>query len=56
MTVAELIKELEEMPQNATVYAEGEPCDTVILETCDSNSIVRMFKAWNVEFVGREFG
>ena len=54
MTVAELIRELESMPQNACVYAEGEPCDKVILENCDGDLTVRIFKAWDVEFVGRD--
>jgi hypothetical protein len=53
MTVEELIKELESMPMNVTVYAEGEPCDKVVLENCKGNYIVRIFKTWNVDFVGR---
>jgi hypothetical protein len=52
MTVAELIRELESMPQNVCVYAEGEPCDKVILENCQGDLTVRIFKAWDVEFVG----
>lgn len=55
MTVAELIRELKSMPQNVNVYAEGEPADKVIFEKSpDGNGgIVRIFKAWDVEFVGR---
>lgn len=55
MTVAELIRELESMPQNVPVYAEGEPANKVIFEKSpDGNGgIVRIFKAWDVEFVGR---
>ena len=53
MTVAELIRELESMPQNVCVYAEGKPCDKVVLENCHGDLTVRIFKAWDVEFVGR---
>lgn len=55
MTVAELIEQLKKMPQNVHVYAEGEPADKVIFEkSLDGNGgIVRIFKAWDVEFVGR---
>ncbi len=48
MTVAELIECLSEMPQDAYVYAEGELADKVILE---GDTIVRIFKGWDVEFV-----
>lgn len=55
MTVAELIKQLKHMPQDVHVYAEGEPADKVIFEkSLDGNGgIVRIFKAWDVLFVGR---
>ena len=53
MTVEELIKKLESMPQNVLVYAEGELADSVVLENCQGNIYVRIFKAWDVEFVGR---
>ena len=53
MTVEELIKKLESMPQNVLVYAEGELADSVVLENCQGNIYVRIFKAWDVEFTGR---
>lgn len=53
MIVSELIKQLKKMPQNAHVYAEGKPADKVIFEKSLNDGIVRIFKAWNVEFVGR---
>lgn len=55
MTVAELIERLKQMPQNVNVYAEGEFADKVIFEKSpDGNGgIVRIFKAWDVVFVGR---
>jgi hypothetical protein len=55
MTVRELIKKLESMPQDVHVYAEGEPADKVIFEKSPdgTDGIVRIFKAWDVEFVGR---
>ena len=55
MTVAELIEQLKQMPQDVHVYAEGELADKVILETCPSggSQIVRIFKAWDFEFTGR---
>lgn len=53
MTVAELIKQLNEMPQDAKILAEGEDADKVVLEDCFGNKYVRIFKSWDVEFVGR---
>lgn len=53
MIVAELIKELENMPQNVPVYAEGELANKVIMENCQGNVYARIFKAWDVDFVGR---
>ncbi len=51
MTVAELIRELESMPQNVPVLAEGEEADKVVMENCQGDICVRIFKAWDVEFV-----
>ena len=52
MTVAELIKELEKVPQNLTVYAEGECANKVLVETYKGEpQIVRIFKTWNVDFI-----
>lgn len=51
MTVEELIKELESMPQNVSVYAEGEPCNKVVLENCKGDLTVRIFKTWDCDFV-----
>lgn len=48
MTVAELIKKLESMPQNVSVFAEGELANKVIMENCKGNIYVRIFKAWDV--------
>lgn len=53
MTVEELIKELESMPQNVPVYAEGELADKVVMENCQGNIYVRIFKAWDIEFADR---
>lgn len=53
MTVEELIRKLESMPQNATIYAEGELADKVIMENCQGDICVRIFKAWDIEFTGR---
>lgn len=55
MTVTELIEQLKQMPQDAHVYAEGELADKVIFEKSPDNNggIVRIFKAWDIEFVGR---
>ena len=55
MTVAELIEQLQQMPQNVHVYAESEFADKVIFEKSpDGNGgIVRIFKSWDIEFVGR---
>lgn len=55
MTVKELIDQLKQLPQDVHVYAEGEPADKVIFEKSpdENGGIVRIFKAWDVEFVGR---
>lgn len=53
MTVAELIEQLKQMPQDVHVYAEGKEADKVIVEECQGNKYVRIFKAWDVEFVSR---
>lgn len=55
MIVAELIEQLKQLPQDVHVYAEDEPADKVIFEKSpDGNGgIVRIFKAWDVVFVGR---
>jgi len=53
MTVAELIVELQKLPQNLTVMAAGENAQRVIIEECRGNRYVRIFEPWDVEFVGR---
>ena len=55
MTVKELIGQLKQMPQDVHIYAEGEPADKVIFEKSpDGNGgIVWIFKAWDIEFVGK---
>ena len=40
MTVEELIKKLESMPQNVLVYSDGELADSVVLEICQENIYV----------------
>lgn len=52
MTVAELIVELQKLPQNLTVMAAGETAQKVIIEECQGNRYVRIFEPWDVEFVG----
>ena len=52
MTVAELIKELEKMPQDLTVMVAGETAQKVIIEECNGHKYVRIFEPWDVEFVG----
>lgn len=59
MTVAELIEELKDMPQDADVYVEGEKADKVCLEGYDANGnhkkgwakVVRIIKAWDIDMV-----
>lgn len=51
MTVAELIEELKNMPQDAIVFAEGEQADKVVYEKI--GNVVRIFKAWDVDFIAR---
>ena len=53
MNVKELMEKLSKMPPDAPVYAEGEEADKVIYERSPDGAggIVRIFKAWNVEFV-----
>lgn len=59
MTVAELIEELKNMPQDAEIYAEGKPADKICLEGYDANGkhkegfakIVRIIKSWDCDMV-----
>lgn len=55
MLVKELMEKLKQMPQDVHVYAEGQPADKVIFEKSpDGNGgIVRIFKAWDIDFVRR---
>lgn len=52
MTVAELITELQKLPQELTVMVAGETAQKVIIEECQGNRYVRIFEPWDVEFVG----
>lgn len=54
MTVAELIEELQNVPQDAIVFAEGEQADKVVYEKI--GNVARIFKAWCVDFVTRYEG
>ena len=51
MTVAELIKELEALPQDLHVMAAGECAEKVIVEECDGHKYARIFEPWDCEFV-----
>lgn len=53
MTVGELIKELETLPQDLHVMAAGEYAEKVIIEECQGNKYVRIFEPWDVEYAGR---
>lgn len=53
MTVAELIEELQKLPQDLNVLAAGEVAEKVIVEECDGNQYVRIFQPWDVKFTGR---
>ena len=53
MTVGELKEKLKDIPNDLNVLAEGEEADKVIIENCKGNRYVRIFKAWDVDFVGR---
>ena len=48
MTVGELIKELESMPQNLPVYVDEEVANKVILENCQGNMYVQISKVWDI--------
>ena len=53
MTVGELKEKLKSIPDNLNVLAEGKEADRVIVEECQGNKYVRIFKSWDAEFVGR---
>lgn len=53
MTVAELIAELQKLPQDLTVMAAGETAQKVIVEECQGDKYVRIFEPWDVEYTGR---
>lgn len=52
MTVGELIKELEKMPQDLMVEVGGESAQKVIIEEYKGKQYVRIFEPWDVEFIG----
>ena len=51
MTVTELIEELKSVPQDAIVFAEGEPADKVVYEKI--GNVARIIKTWDINFVTR---
>ena len=52
MIVKDLIEELKQCDENLEVYAEGEPCNKVLVEYYKGKpQIVRIFKTRGVEFV-----
>ena len=51
MTVAELINELQKLPEDIEVMAAGEHAEKVIVENCEGNKYVRIFQPWNVKFI-----
>ena len=51
MTVGELKEKLKDIPDDLLVFAEGEEADKVVVETCENNSYVRIFKAWDMELI-----
>lgn len=53
MTVGELKEALKDIPDDLQVLAEGEEADKVIIEECEGNKYVRIFKALDIEFTGR---
>lgn len=53
MTVAELIAELQKLPQDLTVMVAGETAQKVIVEECQGNKYIRIFEPWDVEYTGR---
>lgn len=46
MTVGELKEALKDVPDDLTVFAEGEQADKVLIEECFDNRYVRIFKTW----------
>ena len=52
MTVGELKEKLEHIPNDLNVLAEGKEADKVIVEECNGNKYVRIFKAWDIDFTG----
>lgn len=51
MTVGELIKELEKLPQDLMVEVAGESAEKVIVEEYKGHKYVRIFEPWDCEFV-----
>ena len=51
MTVGELKEKLKDIPDDLLVLAEGEEADKVVIETCENNSYVRIFKAWDMKLI-----
>lgn len=53
MTVKQLKEALAKMPDDLDVLAGGEEANKVIVEECQGHKYVRIFKAWDIEYVGR---
>ena len=51
MTVGKLMEYLSVMPKDITVLVEGNEADKVVIEECQGHKYVRIFKAWDVDFV-----
>ena len=51
MTVGELKEKLKDIPDDLLVFAEGEEPDSVLVEECQGNRYVRIFKSWDMELV-----
>ena len=51
MTVGELKEKLKDIPDNLLVFAEGEEPDRVLVEECQDNRYVRIFKSWDMDLV-----
>lgn len=51
MTVAELIEELNKLPQDLQVMVAGETAQKVIVKECQGNKYVHIFEPWDMNLV-----
>lgn len=51
MTVGELKEAIKDIPDDLKVLVEGVEPDRILVEECNGNRYVRIFKEWDMEWI-----